>query len=317
MTREQAAIRRLIAIAVGLLCIQLSVRLPATSHHGLDRYETEQIADGLYTFRYGGYRNIFIVTDDGVIATDPLNPDAAEILQAEIAKITDQPVKYLVYSHSHWDHATGGKAFKDAGAEIVAQERCLANMEATPHENVVWPDVTYADSYEISLGDQSLELYYLGPSHDNCLSVMIARPSNIMYVVDLANPPTGWYMEWDTTLSDTYIFNLVPVLKAIEELAASEGVQQFVGGHLSLGVDDNGNTFAHPAVGPISAVTERREFWEVISGEVRTKMDNGMLLEDIPDGVDRSAFAGRIVDYDKDQMRILLRRVGAYVESGR
>ncbi len=317
MIRQKAVIRHLIAIALGLLCIQLPVQLPATSHHGLDRYETEQIADGLYTFRYGGYRNIFIVTDDGVIATDPLNPDAAAILQAEIAKITDQPVKYLVYSHSHWDHAAGGQVFKDAGAEIVAQQRCLANMRATPHENVVWPDVTYAGSYEIRLGDQSLELYYLGPSHDNCLSVMIARPSNIMYVVDLANPPTGWYMEWDTTLSDTYIFNLVPVLKAIEELAASKGVQQFVGGHLSLGVDDNGNRFAQPAVGSISAVTERREFWEVISGEVRTKMDNGMLLEDIPDGVDRSAFAGRIVDYDKDQMRILLRRVGAYVESGR
>ncbi len=317
MIREQAAIRRLIAIALGLLCIQLSVQLSATSHHGLDRYDTEQIADGLYTFRYGGYRNIFIVTDDGVIATDPLNPDAAGILQTEIAKITDQPVKYLAYSHSHWDHAAGGQVFKDAGAEIIAQQRCLANMQATPRENVIWPDVTYTDSYEISLGDQSLELYYLGASHDNCLSVMIARPSNIMYVVDLANPPTGWYMEWDTTLSDTYIFNLVPVLKAIEELAASQGVQQFVGGHLSLGVDDNGNRFAHPAVGSISAVAERREFWEVISGEVRTKMDNGMLLEDIPDGVDRSAFAGRIVDYDKDQMRILLRRVGAYVESGR
>ena len=309
--------KNLIAIALSLLCMQLSGELLAESHRVSEFYETEHIADGLYTFRYGGYRNIFLVTDAGVIATDPFNPEAAEVLRAEIAKITVQPVKYLAYSHSHWDHAAGAMIFKDAGAEIVAQENCLVNMKETPHQDVVWPDITFADTYAISLGDQSLELFYLGPSHDNCLSVMIVRPANIMFIVDIANPPTGWYMEWDTTLSDTYIFNLVPVLKAIEELAATEGVQQFVGGHLSLGVDQNGNAFAHPPVGPITAVSERREFWETINGEVRTKMDHGMLLQDVPDGVDRSSFADRIVGYDKDQMRILLRRVGAYVESGR
>jgi hypothetical protein len=59
-------------------------------------YQTEQLGDGLYSFRWGSYRNIFLVTDEGVIATDPMSVDAAKVYRAEIAKITDKPVKYLV-----------------------------------------------------------------------------------------------------------------------------------------------------------------------------------------------------------------------------
>ena len=72
--------------------------------------------DGVISFRFFFHRNIFIVTDDGVIATDPLNPKAAGILMREIKKIPDKPVKYLVYSHNHWDHVLGGKIFQQAGA---------------------------------------------------------------------------------------------------------------------------------------------------------------------------------------------------------
>jgi len=317
MMKRYKATSTLIASVLALQILQLLVPVHSASHRAGALYETEKLADGLYTFRYGGYRNIFIVTDAGVIATDPLNAKAAAALREEIAKVTDQPVKYVAYSHSHWDHAAGAKIFKDAGAQIVAQERCLENMQETPNPKVVEPDITFPDEYEIKLGDHSLALYYLGTNHSNCLSIMIVRPANIMFVVDIANPPSGWYMQWDTTLSDNYIFNLIPSLKAIEELAAREGVEQFVGGHLSVGTDENGETFHEPALGPIAAVAERREFWQLIDDEVRTKMNNGMLLEAIPDGVDRSSFAPRIENYDAAQMRILLRRVGAYVESGR
>ena len=63
---------------------------------GMKPFERTKIADGVYTFRYFFHRNIFIVTDAGVIATDPLNPRAAKIMRAEIAKVTDQPVEYVV-----------------------------------------------------------------------------------------------------------------------------------------------------------------------------------------------------------------------------
>ena len=59
-----------------------------------------------------------MVTPDGVIATDPLTPKDAKQMREEIRKVTDKPVKYLVYSHHHYDHIAGGKPFKEAGATV-------------------------------------------------------------------------------------------------------------------------------------------------------------------------------------------------------
>ena len=52
-------------------------------------HSVTNIGDGLYVFRWWVYRNIFLVTDDGVIVTDPMNPKAANLLRSEIRKITD------------------------------------------------------------------------------------------------------------------------------------------------------------------------------------------------------------------------------------
>ena len=56
-------------------------------------WETQQVAENVYAFRHTFYRSIFIVTDEGVIAADPLNAVAGPIMLEEIRKITDLPVK--------------------------------------------------------------------------------------------------------------------------------------------------------------------------------------------------------------------------------
>ncbi len=279
--------------------------------------EVDDLGDGLYAFRYGPYRNIFLVTDEGVIVTDPFKPEAAAALRAEISKITDKPVKFVAYSHSHWDHVRGGQIFKDEGAQFVAQKKCLTNIRETPHEEVVAPDITFSDELSISLGGKSLDLYYFGPSHDNCLVVMVARPANIMFIVDIANPPTGWHMEWNPTAPDTYFYNLIPYLKAVEDLAAREGITTIVGGHMSIGKGPGGGMVIHPAAGPVSAITERRIFWETLIGAVRAEFESGTFTELVASKMDRSSFEDKIEGYDKDDMSILIRRVASYVSSGR
>ena len=83
---------------------------------------------------------MFIVTSDGVIATDPVGygrPQGGATYIEEIRKVTDKPIKYLVYSHHHFDHIAGGRPFKEAGAKIVAHKRAkerlaVLNDPATP-----------------------------------------------------------------------------------------------------------------------------------------------------------------------------------------
>ena len=70
--------------------------------------------DGVYIFRMGGHQAMFIVTKAGVIATDPMGlrrPTAKTYIE-EIRKVTQQPIKYVIYSHSHYDHIAGGQPFK-------------------------------------------------------------------------------------------------------------------------------------------------------------------------------------------------------------
>ena len=77
--------------------------------------------DNVYIFRYQNHQAMFVVTPAGVIVTDPISygrPQAAQTYLDEIRKITKAPIKYLIYSHHHYDHIAGGKVFKDAGATV-------------------------------------------------------------------------------------------------------------------------------------------------------------------------------------------------------
>ena len=86
--------------------------------------------ENVYIFRFGGHQSMFIVTKDGVIATDPISErrPAAKAYIEEIQKITKAPIKYVVYSHSHYDHIAGGKPFKDLGATFIAHKNAKARI---------------------------------------------------------------------------------------------------------------------------------------------------------------------------------------------
>lgn len=114
------------------------------------------LGNGVYVFRWWVYRNIFIVTDQGVIVTDPMNPKAAKILQAEIRRITDKPVKYVVYSHNHHDHISGGVIFKEEGAEFIGHENVLKELGDHPSPVTPLPDITFKERLTVELGGRTL-----------------------------------------------------------------------------------------------------------------------------------------------------------------
>jgi glyoxylase-like metal-dependent hydrolase (beta-lactamase superfamily II) len=305
--------------SVAALALTLTLLSPAMAQ--APGSKLEDLGNGLYAFQFGPYRTIFLVSDEGIIAFDPLNAKAAAAARAEMRRITDQPVRYVLYSHSHWDHATGGQIYKDEGANFVGQERCLANMKETPKADVIWPDITYKDHYKLTLGktrQQTAEAFYFGPSHDDCLVVFLIRPANKLFVVDIANPPGGWTMEFNPVESDVYMWNLVNYLRQVEELARRENITTFIGGHISTMRDASGRMTLAPTEGPVSAgVTEKREMWETLIGAVRTGMAEGIDASEIPAKLDRSGFKDRIVGYDDYHMGILLRRIASYILSGR
>jgi glyoxylase-like metal-dependent hydrolase (beta-lactamase superfamily II) len=154
---------------------------------------------------------MFVVTPEGVIATDPiayLRPEAAIAYIAEIRKITKAPIKYLVYSHHHYDHIAGGKPFKDAGATVIAHRNAKTRLEALRNPDVVIPDVIVDDRHVLELGGTRLELIYTGRNHSDNSLVMLLPKEKIIFTVDFIpiqqvqfrDMPDGYLPDWFDSL---------------------------------------------------------------------------------------------------------------------
>jgi glyoxylase-like metal-dependent hydrolase (beta-lactamase superfamily II) len=96
--------------------------------------EIIKIAGDLYRARNGIWYSLFLVTPGGIILADPLSTDFASWLKTEFdRRFPGVPVRYVIYSHSHWDHIEGGAIFAPT-ARFVAQEGVLRNMDGrVPH----------------------------------------------------------------------------------------------------------------------------------------------------------------------------------------
>ena len=143
--------------------------------------------DNVYIFRNGNHQSMFIVTKAGVIATDPIaygRPTGGQAYVDEIKKVTNQPIKYLIYSHHHFDHIAGGKAFKDAGASIIAHKRAKERLAVLKDPHTVLPDETFDGKKTITLGGTTLELSYLGLNHSDSTIVMRLPKEKIIFIVD-------------------------------------------------------------------------------------------------------------------------------------
>ena len=144
--------------------------------------------NNVYTFRNGNSQSMFIVTSEGVIATDPVGygrPQGGATYLAEIKKVTPQPIRYLVYSHHHFDHIAGGRAFKEAGARVIAHRRAKERLEVLQDPNTVLPDETVDARRTLTLGGTALELVYVGQNHSDSTLVMRLPKERIVFVVDL------------------------------------------------------------------------------------------------------------------------------------
>jgi len=170
-------------------------------------YATTKIADNVYVFRYGGAQSMFVVTPAGVIATDPIayqRPQAAEAYLAEIRRITAAPIKYLIYSHHHYDHAAGGRPFKDAGAAIVAHRNTRSRLEVLKSPDVVIPDMVVDERSTLELGGTRVDLIYVGRNHSDDSIVVLLPKEKILFAVDFLpvqavmyrDMPDGYLPDW-------------------------------------------------------------------------------------------------------------------------
>lgn len=211
-----------IAVTLSLAALTLAVagpalaQAPAAPLHAVTKVEG---TDNVYVFRYQNHQAMFIVTPEGVIATDPISygrPQAAQAYVEEIRKITKAPIKYLIYSHHHYDHIAGGEPFKKAGAKVVAHRRAKERLAALKGKDVVVPDEVVDNKRVIRLGGTTLELHYTGRNHSDSSLVMLLPKEKIVFMVDfnsLGAVPSrlavndSYPTEWEASLKKILALN--------------------------------------------------------------------------------------------------------------
>src|SRR5215510_1008864 len=110
-----------------------------TQYKGL---EIGKLTGDVYYARMDDYVSAFMVTSEGIILVEPIGTEMATWLKGELSRRFNVPVKYVIYSHSHWDHASGGALYADT-AKFIGQENLLKNI-AMPPANTPLPQTVRA-----------------------------------------------------------------------------------------------------------------------------------------------------------------------------
>ena len=167
----------------------------------------DQLGKGCYIARnYGPSNAGFIITGEGVVVIDAtVSPMQAKGVLSEIRKLTDQPIKHLIYTHGHQDHVQGAKVFRDAGATIIGQRNVIERfnrynklrkqhirmnslqfqVELTEEDWTYnnYPDVHYNCEYIFRLGNKTFHLFH-GKGETNDATVVYIPEEEVAYVGD-------------------------------------------------------------------------------------------------------------------------------------
>lgn len=89
--------------------------------------EIGKLTGDTYYARMDDYLSVFMVTPEGIVLVEPIGTEFATWLKGELAQRFKVPVKYVIYSHHHWDHASGAAVYADT-ARILAHENAVKHL---------------------------------------------------------------------------------------------------------------------------------------------------------------------------------------------
>jgi glyoxylase-like metal-dependent hydrolase (beta-lactamase superfamily II) len=157
---------------------------------------TERVKGDLYMVSGEGGNVALYTTSEGVVLVDDMfDRNHAGILQ-QIKSVTDQPLRYVINTHQHDDHA-GGDLKMLPIAEVIAHKNVRANLadlkrpyyEDTPGTPIGLPRVTFSDELAITLGGKDVRAHYFGRAHTSGDAVIYFPEVKAIHTGDLFLAP--------------------------------------------------------------------------------------------------------------------------------
>ena len=234
--------------------------------------EIIELVTGVYARLHAGLTNAgFIIGDDGVLVIDSLRvPSFARDLIQDVRHVTAKPIKYVIDTHAHWDHAWGNEEFPEA--TIIGHDNCYQEMvdvewnrqwrdqvtggnDPWSNEaglvNITPPNLTFETSMQLYFGGREISLRYFGKAHTSGDTFIHLPQEKIVFTGDVAQDGGVPYF------GDSYPDEWPETANLLGELP----VERFVSGHGPVGNRD--------------ALMEARDFIHTLVDHLKTAIRGG------------------------------------------
>jgi glyoxylase-like metal-dependent hydrolase (beta-lactamase superfamily II) len=152
----------------------------------------ERVKGDLYMISGEGGNVAVYVTSEGVVLVDDMfDRNHADIL-AQVKSVTDKPLKYVINTHQHDDHAGGDMKMLPI-AEVIAHKNARANLvhirqpyyEDTPGTPIGLPRLTFSDEASVFLGGKEVRAKYFGRGHTSGDAIVYFPDLKVVHTGDL------------------------------------------------------------------------------------------------------------------------------------
>jgi glyoxylase-like metal-dependent hydrolase (beta-lactamase superfamily II) len=208
----------------------------------------QKVKDDLFMISGEGGNVAVYVTSEGVVLVDDMfDRNHADIL-AQVKSVTDKPLRYVINTHQHDDHA-GGDLKMLPIAEVIAHKNARANLvdikqpyyEDTPGTPIGLPRVTFSDELSVHLGGREVRAKYFGRGHTSGDAVVYFPSLRVIHSGDLflgqrgGKGPNiyvdyaqgGSFLDWTNTLDGMLTLDFDTVIPGHGPVSTKADVSKF------------------------------------------------------------------------------------------
>lgn len=231
--------RTFVATSAGAVGLQ---SLPSwTRFLHLNAYEMKLIRRNVGFFTEKGGTIGYLLQPDSIVIVDAQFKEQSEHLIKEIQSKSSAPFSYLINTHHHGDHTSGNIAYKGLAQHVLAHENSKINQmnSAIKNQNEadqLYPDMTFKDRWQQSIGDETIDIQYWGPAHTNGDSIIHFQKANVVHCGDLVFNRKYPYIDRP---AGAMIENWITILQQLQSNFDNEAI--FIFGHAGDGYNVTGN----------------------------------------------------------------------------
>ena len=185
-----------------------------------------------------------LVTSDGLILVDNKFEIDFDNLMAQIRKISNQPIRYVINTHYHGDHSGGNPKMQAQNIQVIASERARRKMVEVNQPGA--PNVTLDDHVRLYLGGKRVEVYHFGRAHTDGDVVAYFPDHRVvamgdMFTVGAGLPPLvdyaggGSTREWPRSLEGALALDFETVIPGHGKPATKDDLRKYRDNLTTLG----------------------------------------------------------------------------------